>query len=70
MNVRPMMPLPGSASGAAVDRRPADLERHLMPREEVSLQRIRQWMDEHAEGAKEVRRQKRGCQKECVSRFL
>jgi membrane-bound lytic murein transglycosylase A len=35
------------------------IERHLMPREEVSPQRIRQWMHDHSEGAKEVRRQNR-----------
>jgi membrane-bound lytic murein transglycosylase A len=35
------------------------IERHLMQREEVSPQRIRQWMHDHPEGAKEVRRQNR-----------
>ncbi len=35
------------------------IERHLMPREDASAQRIHQWMHDHPEGAKEVRRQNR-----------
>jgi membrane-bound lytic murein transglycosylase A len=35
------------------------IERHLMPREEASPQRIRQWMHDHPEYAKEVGRQNR-----------
>jgi membrane-bound lytic murein transglycosylase A len=34
-------------------------ERHLVSREEISPQRIRQWMHDNPEGAKEVRRQNR-----------
>ena len=35
------------------------IERNLMPREGVSPQRIRQWLHDHPESAKEVRRQNR-----------
>ncbi len=35
------------------------IERHLVPREEASPQRIRQWLRDHPEGVKEVRRQNR-----------
>jgi membrane-bound lytic murein transglycosylase A len=35
------------------------IERGLVPREEMSMQRIREWMHDNAEGAKEVRRQNR-----------
>jgi membrane-bound lytic murein transglycosylase A len=33
------------------------IERHLLQREEVSTQRVRQWLHDNPEGAKEVRRQ-------------
>jgi membrane-bound lytic murein transglycosylase A len=35
------------------------IERNLVPREEMSMQRIREWMHDNPEGAKEVRRQNR-----------
>ena len=35
------------------------IERHLVPREEMSMQRIREWMHDNPDGAKEVRRQNR-----------
>jgi membrane-bound lytic murein transglycosylase A len=35
------------------------IERGLVPREEMSMQRIREWMHDNPEGAKEVRRQNR-----------
>lgn len=35
------------------------IERGIVPREEMSMQRIRQWMDDNPEGAKELRRQNR-----------
>jgi membrane-bound lytic murein transglycosylase A len=35
------------------------IERHLIPREEMSLERIREWMRANPEGAEEVRRQNR-----------
>jgi membrane-bound lytic murein transglycosylase A len=35
------------------------IERGLVPREEMSMQRIREWMHDNPEGAKEVRRQSR-----------
>jgi len=35
------------------------IERHLVPREEMSLQRIREWLHDNPEGARMVRRQNR-----------
>jgi membrane-bound lytic murein transglycosylase A len=35
------------------------IEGHLVPREEVSIQRIREWMRDNPDGAKAVRRQNR-----------
>ena len=35
------------------------IERNLVPREEMSMQRIREWMHDNPEGAKDVRRQNR-----------
>ncbi len=35
------------------------IERNIIPREEMSMQRIREWMQAHPEEAKEVRRQNR-----------
>ena len=35
------------------------IERGLVPREEMSMQRIREWMHDNPEGAKDVRRQNR-----------
>lgn len=35
------------------------IERNIVPREEMSMQRIRQWMDDNPDGAKELRRQNR-----------
>ena len=35
------------------------IERHLLSREEMSTQRVRQWVHDNPEGAKEVRRQNR-----------
>lgn len=35
------------------------IERGIVPREEMSMQRIRQWMDDNPEGARELRRQNR-----------
>ena len=35
------------------------IERDLVPREEMSMQRIREWMHDNPEGAKDVRRQNR-----------
>jgi membrane-bound lytic murein transglycosylase A len=35
------------------------IERNLVPRKEISIQRIREWMHDNPEGAKEVRRQNR-----------
>jgi membrane-bound lytic murein transglycosylase A len=35
------------------------IEHNLVPRKEMSMQRIREWMHDHPEGAKEVRRQNR-----------
>ncbi len=35
------------------------IERNLVPREEMSMQRIREWMHDHPEEAKDVRRQNR-----------
>ena len=35
------------------------IERHIIPREEMSLERIREWMRANPESAEEVRRQNR-----------
>jgi len=35
------------------------IERNIIPKDQMSMQRIRQWMDENPEGAKELRRQNR-----------
>lgn len=35
------------------------IERGLVPKEQMSMQRIRQWMDDNPDGAKELRRQNR-----------
>jgi peptidoglycan lytic transglycosylase A len=35
------------------------IERNIIPRDQMSMQRIRQWMDENPDGAKELRRQNR-----------
>lgn len=35
------------------------IERGIVPREEMSMQRIRQWMEDNPEGARELRRQNR-----------
>jgi membrane-bound lytic murein transglycosylase A len=35
------------------------IERNIVPKEQMSMQRIRQWMDENPDGAKELRRQNR-----------
>ena len=35
------------------------IERHLIPREEISLERIREWMRDNPESAEEIRRQNR-----------
>jgi membrane-bound lytic murein transglycosylase A len=35
------------------------IERKIVPREEMSMQRIRQWMEDNPDGAKELRRQNR-----------
>jgi membrane-bound lytic murein transglycosylase A len=35
------------------------IERHLVPREEMSIQRVREWMHDNPEAAKMVRRQNR-----------
>jgi membrane-bound lytic murein transglycosylase A len=35
------------------------IERNLVPREEMSMQRIREWMHDNPDGAKDVRRQNR-----------
>jgi membrane-bound lytic murein transglycosylase A len=35
------------------------IERNIIPREQMSMQRIRQWMTENPDGAKELRRQNR-----------
>jgi membrane-bound lytic murein transglycosylase A len=35
------------------------IERNIIPREQMSMQRIRQWMEENPDGAKELRRQNR-----------
>jgi membrane-bound lytic murein transglycosylase A len=35
------------------------IERNIIPRDQMSMQRIRQWMEENPDGAKELRRQNR-----------
>lgn len=35
------------------------IERNIIPKEQMSMQRIRQWMEENPDGAKELRRQNR-----------
>jgi membrane-bound lytic murein transglycosylase A len=35
------------------------IERNIVPKEQMSMQKIRQWMDENPDGAKELRRQNR-----------
>jgi membrane-bound lytic murein transglycosylase A len=35
------------------------IERNIIPKDQMSMQRIRQWMDENPDGAKELRRQNR-----------
>lgn len=35
------------------------IDRNIIPRDQMSMQRIRQWMDENPDGAKELRRQNR-----------
>lgn len=35
------------------------IDRNIVPKEQMSMQRIRQWMDENPDGAKELRRQNR-----------
>jgi membrane-bound lytic murein transglycosylase A len=35
------------------------IERNIVPKDQMSMQRIRQWMDENPDGAKELRRQNR-----------
>jgi membrane-bound lytic murein transglycosylase A len=35
------------------------IERNIIPREQMSMQRIRQWMEENPDGANELRRQNR-----------
>ena len=35
------------------------IERNIIPREQMSMQRIREWMEANPDGAKELRRQNR-----------